>query len=284
MKTEVYLDIYILVNASMDLLCLLLCARLCHAKTNRLRLVAAAAFGGGYAALCLLLGLSGFWSIATDLIAAALLTTIAFWGRNTSFLRLLRLIFVLFFLSAVLAGLLTLFYQGMNRLDLPLESLSGDGLSVWIFALVGGLSGLLTIRGGRFLGYVGKHREVDLILFFGEKEGRLHALVDSGNLVKDPLSGRGVIVAEKEKILPLLPEEMRRRLSKNDPAAWMGDGKDKIWLIPTQSATGERLLPALLPKKLLLEENGKICDADYLVALSDLGAKKRNFDALVPQE
>lgn len=286
MQKEVYLDIYILVNASMDLLCLVLAARLCHAKTTRLRLLLSAAFGGGYAALSLFLGLSGFFAVAADLLAALLLCAIAFWGKNTSFWRLMRLVFVVFFLSAVLAGLLTLFYGAMNRLNLPLELLSGDGLSVWIFALLGGLSGILTIRGGRFLGYAGKHREVDLILSFGTKEGRLHALVDSGNLLKDPLDGRGVIVAEKDKILSLLSEDLQRRLSESDPAVWVGAGKEKIHLIPAQSATGERLLPAIFPEKLVLEEGKKRCDADYWIALSELGAKKKGegFDALVPPE
>lgn len=285
METEVYLDIYFLVNAGMDLLCLILTARLCHAKTGRLRLVGAAAFGGGYAALILLAGLSLPFGILLDLLAAAIMTVIAFWRRETPVFRILRLTFVVFFVSALLAGLLTLFYQGMNRLNLPLEALSGDGLSVWIFAVLGALSGLLTIRGGRFLGYAGKHREVDLLLCFDQREGRLHALVDSGNLLKDPLSGRGVIVAEKQKILPLLPDDLRRRLSSGDLAEWVGDGRGKIRLIPTRSATGEKLLPALSPKKLILEEKGKRWAADYLIALSELGTEQsRGFDALLPPE
>ena len=284
MPQEVYLDIYILVNGSMDLLCLILTARLCHAKTTRWRLLAAGAFGGLYAAGSLLLGLSGFWGILADLLAAALLAAIAFWGRGATLWRFLRLVLVIFFVSAILAGLLTLFYWWMNRLSLPIGSLSGDSLSVWIFALLGGLSGILTIRGGRFLGYAGKHREVLLFVDFGAGEGALRALVDSGNLLKDPVSGKGVVVAERKKILPLLPAPLKTSLSRDDLSDWLKEGGGSLRLIPAKSATGERLLPALVPKKLDLDDGKSRVPVDYLVALSDLGARAKNFDALLPPD
>ena len=281
MPGEVYLDLYVLVNGSMDLLCLLLAARLCHAAASRWRLLASAAFGGLYAALALLLGISGIWAILADLLAAFLMTALAFLRRKMKPIRLAKLTFVIFFLSAVLAGLLTLFYRALNRLSLPLESLSGEGLSVWIFALLGGLSGLLTIKGGRFLGYAGKHQEATLVVDFGNGEATLRALIDSGNRLKDPLSGRGVIVAEKNRILPLLPPKQRLLCAHTDPADCLCEG---VRLIPAGSATGKALLPALLPKKLLLDDGKERIAVDYLVALSDLGAKGESFDALLPPD
>ena len=280
---EVYLDLYILVNGSMDLLCLLLSARLCHARTTRWRLFCAASLGGLYAAASLLLGISGVWGLLSDLLAALFMTAIAFWGRESSFVRFFRLSFVVFFVSALLAGLLTLFYRFFNRLSLPLEALSGDSLSVWIFALLGGLAGLLTIKGGRFLGYAGKHREATLTVDFGQGEIKLHALVDTGNLLKDPVSGRGVIVADREKILSALSEPLRISLLQSDPAAWLKTGQS-IRLIPAKSATGDRLLPALSPKKLLLDDGKDRYPVDYLSALSELGARASGVDALLPPD
>ena len=283
MPGEVYLDLYILVNGSMDLLCLLLSARLCHAQTTRWRLFGAAALGGLYAAASLLLGISGVWGLLSDLLAALFMTAIAFWGRDTSFARFFRLVFVAFFVSALLAGLLTLFYRFFNRLSLPLEALSGDSLSVWIFALLGGLSGLLTIKGGRFLGYAGKHREATLMVDFGQGEIRLRALVDSGNFLKDPVSGRSVVVVEKEKLLSILPAPLCESLKQSDPAAWCNVGQ-KIRLIPAKSAAGDRLLPALSPQTLLLDDGKETYAVDYLVALSELGANASGFDALLPPD
>ena len=283
MPGEVYLDLYLLVNASMDLLCLLATARLCHAPTTRWRLLAAAAFGGLYAAAALLLGVSGVWGLLADLLAALCLSAIAFWRRGTSPSRFFRIVFVVFFVSALLAGLLTLFYRVFNRLSLPIEALSGDSLSVWIFALLGGLSGLLTIKGGRFLGYAGRHREATLTVDFGCGEVKLRALVDSGNLLKDPIGGKGVIVAEKAKLLPALPEPLRARIEQSDPAAWLS-GAPGVRLIPATSATGKNLLPAIRPKSLLLDDGKEKISVDYLVALSELGASASGFDALLPPD
>ena len=72
--------------------------------------------------------------------------------------------------SAVLSGVLTLLYRAFNRLALPLGELGEESASVWIFALLGGLSGLFTIKGGRFLGYAGKHREATPSVDFGQGE------------------------------------------------------------------------------------------------------------------
>lgn len=282
MAGEVYIDLYFLVNAAMDLLCLLLVARLCHAPTSRWRLLLSAALGGGYACAALLFGIDGVPALLLDLLVALFLTLAAFARQDVTPRRLLFLSLALFFLSAVLSGLLTLLYRGLNRLELPMGELPGEGASVWIFALLGGLSGVFTIVGGRFLGYAGKHRELTLILDFGAGQGRLRALMDSGNLLVDPIGGRGVVVAERGKILPLLPPHLRTRLSSNDPADWLGEGDDGLRLIPIDTASGRTLLPALLPKLLLLDDGRERLPADYLVALSDLGRAARGFDALLP--
>jgi hypothetical protein len=67
---EVYADLYFLINMGMDLVGLMITAALMHRKGRKWRLVLAAALGGGYALVALLLGLSGWTSLIADLLAA----------------------------------------------------------------------------------------------------------------------------------------------------------------------------------------------------------------------
>ena len=67
MEPSVYVDLYFMVNLSMDLLCLMITASLMHRKVSRLRVIAAAAIGGAYAVAALLLGFFGIWGLLLDI-------------------------------------------------------------------------------------------------------------------------------------------------------------------------------------------------------------------------
>ena len=44
--------------------------------------------------------------------------------------------------SMILGGIMTALYSCLNRLEIPFESLQGDGLSVWLFAALMTAAGL----------------------------------------------------------------------------------------------------------------------------------------------
>ena len=135
-ETEVYVDLYFLVNASMDLLCLAMTASILHRAVKRWRLFLAALLGGGWAVGVLLLGIDGAPGVVPDLLMAVLLAAVAFAEKNGRITRLLRDAGAYALLSALLGGLMTVLYRFLNRLELPLEALQGDGLSAWMFAIL----------------------------------------------------------------------------------------------------------------------------------------------------
>ena len=125
---------------------------------------------------------------------------------------------------------------------------------------------------------------VQLRLF--EHEATLTALVDSGNLLRDPVSGKSVIVVDRKKLLPLLPRDLAAALEKDSPTLWLSDRRyaKSIRLVPAKTATGERLLPAIKPQALQLLDGQRAYPSDYLVAIADLGESAAGFDAIVPLE
>lgn len=216
MEQEVYIDLYFLINACMDLLCMMLTAALLHRFVRRWRAILASVLGGAYAVAALLLGFDGMTGFLLDAFVAVLMCVIGFAGKHLPFRRLLQTVPVYLLVSVLLGGVMTALYALLNRLNLPLDALQGDGLSVWTFALLTAVAGFATVKGGRFLGFSSKTKSVVLHVTLFGKEHTLRALVDSGNLLQDPLSGKSVIVADIATLRASLPPSLSKALNSKD--------------------------------------------------------------------
>lgn len=281
-ETEVYVDLYFLVNASMDLLCLAMTASILHRAVKRWRLFLAALLGGGWAVGVLLLGIDGAPGVVPDLLMAVLLAAVAFAEKNGRITRLLRDAGAYALLSALLGGLMTVLYRFLNRLELPLEALQGDGLSAWMFAILAAVAGFFTLRGGKLFRRSGTVRDVGLEITVDGRTATLRALVDSGNLLTDPLDGRSVVLADPAKLLPCLSPMLAHALEHPESAP--PEYARRIRLIPAHSATGEGLLAAFAPDRLVIVTKKDRVTANDLVALSPLGGTAGGYDALIASE
>ena len=286
MEASVYVDLYFLVNLSMDLLCLMITARLMHRRASRRRVLAASAIGGAYAVAALLLGFSGIWGLLLDAAAAYLLCLTAFAGGERRALSALRCCPVLFLTSMLIGGVMTALYTLLNRLQLPIEALQGDGLSVWLFVLLAAAAGLATLRGGSFLGLSRKTERVEMSAVLFGKSVSLSAMVDTGNLLRDPLSDRRVIVVELERLADLLPPSLAEACRTGRVADWLAcpENAGLARLIPVQTASGTGMLPGLIPERLMLTVGKESYAADYLIAPTPLGNVTGDFDAMIPAD
>lgn len=287
MTAEVYIDVYFLINMSMDYLCILITAKLMHRKTTLLRLLLGSAMGGFYAVASLLFGLTGGVGIAGDALAAVGMMALIFWTRGERIWRTLRTVPVFLLVSMILGGVMTALYSLLNRLSLPFDAIEGDGISAWLFALLALVAGLATSRGGRLLGLSGRVRSVVVEAVLFGKTVTLNAMVDTGNLLRDPVSGRGVIVADRKKIAHVLPKSLifnEREGEKELFARLEGDPTlaRKVRLIPARTATGEGLICAVIPELLTVKTERETYQADYLIAWSALDGSAEGFDAVIP--
>lgn len=280
--TEVYIDLYFLVNASMDFLCLAMTAAILHRPARRRRLLLASLLGGLWAVFTLLSGISGALGVLLDLLFAVILAAAAFSEKHGRASRLLQNAGAFALLSALLGGLMTVLYRFLNRLELPLEALQGDSLSAWMFAVLAAVAGFFTLRGGRLFRRSGAIREVRLEVTVDGKTAVLHALVDSGNLLCDPLSGRSVALADPAKLAPCLPPGLLHALEHPEDAP--PEYARRVRLIPARTATGEGMLAAFAPDHLLVITKTERLSTNDLIALSPLGGAAAGFDALIARE
>ena len=268
--TVIYVDTLFLLNALVDYLLLLAAARLAGEPLRRLRFALGAALGGLYAVAIFLPGL-GFLAHPLCRLASAALMLLTAYGGSRRLLRqgVLFLALTCAFGGGVVAiGLLGgtglslgngVFY---SALDLKVVLLSA--------AVCYGVIALVFQRLGRHSAASGELARLRLRL--GERSVELTALVDTGNTLTDPVSGRPVVVAEGERTAPLFPKEHRPGPAElRDPTAALtrlgtGEWRARFRLLPYRSVGVDRgLLLAVRVDGLELDGQGR---GPALVALS----------------
>lgn len=281
----VYGDLLFLINFSMDFLCFYITCLLLHRKLPLLRGCVASALGGVYSVLALFLTADKTFALIFDLLCCFAMCALVFLGRKTSVWKIIKASALYLFVSMLLGGIMTALFSILNRAELfSGESQDGEGITVWIFALLAIVSGAVTIFGGRFFRSSAEKREVIVELAHNGKKVKIRALCDSGNLASDPISGKAVVVATLKSSQDIIPQEMypvfenvcnMEKLPVNVAS--------KIRLIPSSTISGNALLPAIKVQniKIIYEKNEKNIDALVsFVNQNDFGG----YDAVIPQE
>ena len=282
MEQEVYVDLYFLINTCMNLLTLMISATLLHRKISRVRAWIAASAGGLWAVVALFAGVEGFWGLLCDGAVIFLMCAAVFATKQNSFAALLKCTVVGVLTSMILGGVMTALYSLLNRIRLPLDNTQENSGSILIFALIAALAGLATVQGGRFLGFSKKSKYITVTAELFGKTVTLRALVDTGNHLREPISGRSVIVADRERILASLPLSLSAALQSPCADKWLSDERyaTHIRLVPASTAAGKQMLPAILPDRLLLTDGKETYPADYLIAPASMEAGS-DFDAVI---
>lgn len=284
MEQTVYIDIFFLINFSMDVLCFFITSRLLSHRLSMIRGLIASAAGGIYACAALLVAADGVPAFLLDMAAGVLMSFIAVKKKGNT-REVLGYSVVYIAVSALLGGVMTALFSFFNKLGLPElwggESTS-DGLSVWLFALLAALSGALALFGGR----IWKKRSVRqggcVEIAYGGARIRLDALCDSGNLLTEPISSKPCIIAEKSELEKILPRGMRQMIDTGNGDGLAARDAGRIRVIPTRTVNGSGMLYALRADEVRLNMGKGWCTVDVYVALSEFRADAGGAKALVP--
>lgn len=250
----IYIDSLFFLNLAIDYILLLTAAQVCGARLKRLRYLAAALVGAIYAVLIYLPGLGFLRSAPMVLIAAGLMSLIAFGGER----RMLRCFVVFIAVAAAFGGFIwALSLAGLHpAFDVRTLILS--------FALCYAL--LRLVFSGKLKLADTPRAEVELTA--NGQSVKFLALVDTGNSLTDPISGGAVIVVCPHALRPLFPGlEPLLDLDAVEflsAASELPEFRGRLRLIPYTSVGAGGILAAFKPERLTVD--GKAREA--LVAIS----------------
>lgn len=267
----------------MDYLCLYISAKILRRALNAKRLVLSSLLGAVYSVISVFLLVAPWLAILIDLLVCIGMCIVAFHKRGQ--LRKTLLSSLLYFLvSMTVGGIMTALYNLVNKLDLPFDIADSDGLSVWGFALLAILAGIFAIFGGNF---IFKKKEIcscQLKIAFDGKEQTFNGMSDSGNLIRDPISGRPVIIIDRRCADGFVDTKILDDFIVGIP------NKSKVYsgmrIAPISTVSGRSVIVLLRAERITITYNRgskqESIHPDAMFALGDIGKSAEGYDAIIP--
>ena len=281
----VYGDLLFLINFSMDFLCFYLSCLLLHRKMKVGRTCAASILGGIYSVASLFILVSGSISFVIDALMLVLMCLIAYGVRKTGVKTLIKSVFLYFFVSALLGGLMTALFSLFNNLEFIKEiEGSGDGIDVWVFVVLAIIGSFFAMNGGKVLRRSFSEKSVLLKIESEIGAETICALVDSGNLATEPISGKSVVFVSVEKCKKIIEKSLYNAIINNsifDDVEF--SVLNKIRFVPTKVLLGSSLLPAVKFKKVILINGKHEKEISVYVAFVNQEALGK-YDAIISHE
>ena len=274
----IYVDVLFLMNFSADFLIFSLTARLLRRDTTRLRLLLAAFLGGLYAILEVML-LSGYPSLLPTVLMLSAMVLIAFGYGNLA--RYLRTCLAVWLLSALFAGLITLVWSHLHTYFGEKQIRADTGAKLVLFLFLS-MFGYLAVRLAARLSGVGEERSVRVRVTVGGARRTLELLVDNACFLREPLTGKAVIILSRRSASGLLPDSILAA-GEGELPSLSGEQRRRYYAIVCKTVGGRRVMHGYRPERVELLHLGKRRELSALLGLGD-GERDgfRGCDGIIP--
>lgn len=278
---DFYLDAFLMENLLMNFAVLFIASWLMRVKPSVPRLTLAATLGAAYSCYSFLVGFGADWMLGVSkVIISFLMILIAF--RYAGFKQLLKLFAAFYGSGFLMAGAIL---GIMFAFSIPGEV--ENGVICWYYnstflsMVMGVLTVILIVK---TLLDIFRRKEVDnglraeLLIEMGGRQITAGGFMDTGNQLRDPVTGLPVIIAEYKDMRDLFDEETQKELDTgvDDFVKALGnsgvsDIKRRFRLIPfTSIGKNYGLLPGIRIDKLYIKYNGKTkIAANTIICLSN---------------
>lgn len=256
----VYIDVVFAVNTIMDMVVLTILNRILSYRTTKTRLLAGAMIGGAWSCVVSVIpGLPPALEMLGTYVAVSSLMAVAAYHVK-SFKEVVKSVAGIYLVSVVLGGVMLSIYEHTRAGYYANRFLDGGRVGgipamAWIFMAAGGAAACYGFSGGlkSLIKSVSQRRDICAVtLKYGEREEKVTGLIDTGNRLREPVSGQPVHVASDEFMRRLCP------VVKG------------VLYIPYQSVgTQSGVLPAVFLDQMQIEQEGKMyCIRKPLVAIA----------------
>lgn len=233
-----YVDIVFLENVFMNSIILLATGVILKDKTRIIRNLISSSIGAVYAIIIYTSHIEIYSNIFLKIMLSLVIVYIAFKPQNTK--SLLKHLIIFYLTSFTFGGVAFALLYFVRPQDILIQNGVLIGTYPIKMILIGGIVGFVIITIS-FKNIKGKLKREDIYcnvkLNVEEKTKIITALIDTGNFLKDPITKIPVIVAERESLKGLFPDEILFNTSKiiNGGSIDLGEYASKVRVIPFKS-------------------------------------------------
>ncbi|MBQ9070292.1 MAG: sigma-E processing peptidase SpoIIGA [Clostridia bacterium] len=274
MKT-LYIDVYFLINFTVDMLSLYFAASLAKVNSTAQRLIISSVIGSLFACFTALYELKGILFFAALILSSLLIVFI--FCKETTAVKRIKLYGAFLVFETFIGGFVSFIYGLFDRYFYKFFSESSSGaenrkiLSLSLIILLS--YGILRLLFLMFFGSKNEENAILTVALFG-KEVTISALVDSGNLLTDPLNNSPVLLIKKKAAEALIGKDSP--VETTDPKL-----KSRIRLIPAKGVGCKRIFVGIRCDYIKVNK-GKEKYENITIALDEEEGNFGGYMALMP--
>lgn len=288
----IYIDIVLIENLIMNYIILFTTAVVLKIKVNHIRLILASLLGAGYSIIAYMGIIKVYSSIILKIILSALIIYISFNPQNIK--KMCKDLLLFYLVSFVFGGAaFALIY-----IIKPQNILMKNGLFLGTYTLKTVMLGAVVafcIIIGAFAIIKNKISKKDMFceieILINQKKIKTKAMIDTGNMLKEPITNVPVIVVEHILLYSCMPKEILNNLKeimggdfKNIPCDIQEKYISKLKLIPFSSLGKQNgMLIGIRPEyvKVITDEQEKI-NKNVIIGIYEKSlTKKGEYQALI---
>ena len=161
---------------------------------------------------------------------------------------------------------------------------TADSASVWLFVILASLSGIFALLGGNFLKKKGLRQRGFLEIEYQGKKVSVSCLCDSGNLLREPISGLPCVIVEVDALGDVFSASFRASVKKGDIISLSSRDASRIRMVPARSASGDSLLFGMRVDCLRIDMGKGATEVEAYLVFSAESISADGVKALVPSE
>ena len=211
----IYVDIVLLENLCMNYIILFGTAYIMKIKVKHIRILLASLIGAVYAVLAYAGVFPIYANLITKIILSICMTYIAFNPKKLK--GLIKELLLFYLVSFSLGGCAFALLYIVRPQDIFMK----DGVYIGTYplkiALLGGITGfVITYIAIKIVKTRITKNEIiyKAVIKIEEQELEINVLLDTGNMLKDPISGDSVIMVEKNRLYKIVPKELLDNMNK----------------------------------------------------------------------
>ena len=269
---------YFLINFTVDYLALYFACFIMHLKTSTARLLISSAVGAVFACIVALVHLHSIIYITVLVLTTVIICIIT--PKISSLVVCIKLFVSFLLFETLFGGIVGMLFSFLDERLSPYlsEGVGGaENSNILILVCVLLLSyGILKLS-LLLLGKSEKISKCSLFIKILELEFSLTALVDGGNLLRDPMSGCAVIIVKRGAI-----SQLYSRYGDNALFDITSPLAKRMRLLPIKGVVGEKLLYGIRPDLVSISFGKRLFSVEAIIAIDDTDGGFDTNDALVP--